>query len=330
MVALNYKKDYVIKNQYSRPGMKLPKVVAFVIHYTANPGASAQNHQDYFDGLDGGAKRYAGAHIFVDKKEAIEVIPLNEVAYHANDKTPRISSVGSNANFSTIGIEMCIEKDGSFHPDTVDRTIQVIKMLHVKYPKADVIRHYDVTGKNCPKPYVEDTKAWQAFLQRVEGKSTSGSVPKVSKPKPTQVKGDKVYTSLVDYLNAKGKNSSFSARKELAKDYGMSNYTGTAAQNTKLLDMLQEGVKPAKSYALPNTVYRAKKPYPSGAGVRDVQEALASVHFYPDKGAKNNGVDGVYGPNTADAVKRFQSMHGLTADGVYGPNTRKKLEKAMK
>lgn len=73
---------------------------------------------------------------------------------------------------------------------------------------------------------------------------------------------------------------------------------------------------------LPNAVYRANKPYPSGSGVKAVQEALASIYFYPDKSAKNNGIDGVYGPNTADAVKRFQSVYGLVVDGVYGPSTK--------
>ncbi|WP_144523775.1 peptidoglycan-binding domain-containing protein, partial [Bacillus pumilus] len=49
-----------------------------------------------------------------------------------------------------------------------------------------------------------------------------------------------------------------------------------------------------------------------------------------DKGAKNNGVDGYYGPKTADAVKRFQMMHGLVADGIYGPETKSALKKALK
>ncbi|MCX3305371.1 peptidoglycan-binding domain-containing protein [Bacillus sp. NEAU-CP5] len=33
----------------------------------------------------------------------------------------------------------------------------------------------------------------------------------------------------------------------------------------------------------------------------------------------------IYGPKTANAVKRFQSMYGLTADGIYGPKTKMKI-----
>lgn len=50
--------------------------------------------------------------------------------------------------------------------------------------------------------------------------------------------------------------------------------------------------------------------------MKAVQEAIAAVYYYPDKKAKNNGIDGYYGPKTADAVKRFQLMHGLAVDGI--------------
>lgn len=50
----------------------------------------------------------------------------------------------------------------------------------------------------------------------------------------------KKYTSLVDYLNAQGRPSNFTERSKLAKQYGIKNYTGTAVQNTALLDILQK------------------------------------------------------------------------------------------
>ncbi len=71
-------------------------------------------------------------------------------------------------------------------------------------------------------------------------------------------------------------------------------------------------------------------PMTKGTNVRQVQNALAALYFYPDKGAKNDGIDGVYGPKTANAVKRFQSVNGLTADGIYGPKTKAKIEEKLK
>ncbi|WP_411265984.1 peptidoglycan-binding domain-containing protein [Bacillus sp. MZGC1] len=85
-----------------------------------------------------------------------------------------------------------------------------------------------------------------------------------------------------------------------------------------------------KTYNLPAGILKVTKPLTKGTGVKAVQEALAALFFYPEKGAKNNGVDGYYGSKTADAVKRFQLMHGLVADGIYGPKTKKAIEKALK
>ncbi|MED4373834.1 peptidoglycan-binding domain-containing protein, partial [Bacillus licheniformis] len=79
------------------------------------------------------------------------------------------------------------------------------------------------------------------------------------------------------------------------------------------------------SYTLPSGIYKVKSPMMKGTAVRQIQEALAALYFYPDKEAKNNGIDGYYGPKTANAVKRFQLMYGLSADGIYGPKTRAKL-----
>lgn len=52
-----------------------------------------------------------------------------------------------------------------------------------------------------------------------------------------------------------------------------------------------------------------------GADVRAVQELLRILGYYQAE------ADGVYGPATAEAVRRFQATHGLTPDGVVGPNT---------
>lgn len=84
-----------------------------------------------------------------------------------------------------------------------------------------------------------------------------------------------------------------------------------------------------KKFNLPNKTLSHRSPQLNGSDVREVQRALASIHFYPEKGAKNNGVDGYYGAKTANAVKRFQSMYGLKQDGIYGAATRKKLDELV-
>lgn len=76
--------------------------------------------------------------------------------------------------------------------------------------------------------------------------------------------------------------------------------------------------------------FQSEEPNDEREKVTQIQNALAALYFYPDKGAKNNGIDGVYGPKTANAVKRFQSVNGLTADGIYGPKTKAKIEEKLK
>ncbi|PJN86105.1 N-acetylmuramoyl-L-alanine amidase [Bacillus velezensis] len=71
---------------------------------------------------------------------------------------------------------------------------------------------------------------------------------------------------------------------------------------------------------------QATSPLTRGEAVKQIQTALAALHYYPDKNGKNFGIDDAYGAKTANAVKRFQSMYGLTADGIYGLKTKAKIE----
>ena len=208
MVALNYKVKHIKKHFSTRPGIKLLRLQALVDHWTANFGATAQGHFKYFDETlpnqndreriearrQGREEkiRYASAHIFVDRNEAIELVPLDEVCFHANDRTLKLSALkatssqypGGNANLLTIGIEMCVEKNGTIHPDTIERTRLVIKMLQdrfsqLKDTKNRVVRHFDVTGKPCPLPFVEDVQKWNAFLHSIDQPVKEVSVSKV-------------------------------------------------------------------------------------------------------------------------------------------------------
>ncbi|MDY7044027.1 N-acetylmuramoyl-L-alanine amidase [Virgibacillus sp. M23] len=57
-----------------------------------------------------------------------------------------------------------------------------------------------------------------------------------------------------------------------------------------------------------------------GKPVKQLQTMLSKNDppFYPEKGAKNNGIDDYYGDKTEDAVERYQSYYGLKRDGLAG------------
>lgn len=178
--------DFIKINKYSRPSTKLKEVRKIIAHYTANPGASARNHVKYFgeslialnEKLAPEDRRYASAHLFIDKIEAICIVPLDEITFAANDIQKRIKGIPyrgipellPNANFLSINVELCIEKDGTFHPDTIKRAEQVFaelcKMFNLD-PLNDIVRHFDVTAKYCPALWVKDFSQFNNFKDNV-------------------------------------------------------------------------------------------------------------------------------------------------------------------
>lgn len=171
--------DYLVVNEFSRPGLKLLGVKGIVMHWTADPGATDENEVNFFNSSQGGGGRYASAHFFVDRDSARLDIPLNEVAYHANEKPCKIPALqasapyyaGGGANLTAIGVEMCVEKDGTIHDDTVNRVAEVVVQLCKQFnldPLKDIYRHYDITGKNCPGPWVADEQKFIDFKNKVK------------------------------------------------------------------------------------------------------------------------------------------------------------------
>lgn len=197
-----WRNDFIKVNKYSRPAFKLLSVKKIILHYTANPNAPAKNHVTYFgktmieqnEKLPANKRRYASAHLFTDKNEAVCIIPLDEVAYHANDMACKIPELlatasfykGGNANLTTIGIEMCIESDGSIHPDTLKRTedvvVELLKMYRLDAQK-DVLTHHQVTGKICPLPWVRSPQQFTDFKNRVAAKMNSKPAPPTQQEK---------------------------------------------------------------------------------------------------------------------------------------------------
>lgn len=133
-----------------------------VIHFTANDGDSAKNNADYFAREAPGAS----AHFFVDEREIWQSVQEKDIAWHCGTRGMYFHPYCRNAN--SLGVELCSRKRGEkyyFTPETVKNAQQFVRSLMKRYgiPMENVVRHYDVTHKNCPTPFVEDAGAWQKF-----------------------------------------------------------------------------------------------------------------------------------------------------------------------
>lgn len=148
-------------NSYSRPEIELKKVNGIVVHYTANPGSTARQNRDYFEGLKDTHTTKASAHFVIGLDgEIVQCIPTSEMAYASN-----------NRNSDTIAIECCHpDADGKFTQETYDSLVELTAWLCQKFglDADDVIRHYDVTGKLCPLYFVDHEDAWKQFKKDVD------------------------------------------------------------------------------------------------------------------------------------------------------------------
>lgn len=143
-------------NEFSRPGIPTEKINGIVIHYLANPMTSAQDNHDFFESLKDVQSDYLSSNFIIGLEgEIIQCVPTNEVAYASN-----------NRNNDTISIENCHpDETGVFYDDTYDSLVKLTAYLCGKYSldTSQIIRHYDVTGKNCPKDFVENEDKWEQF-----------------------------------------------------------------------------------------------------------------------------------------------------------------------
>ena len=147
-------------NKYSRPQTELSKVRGIVVHYTANPGSTAEGNRNYFENLKDKKATYASSHFVVGLDgEIIQCVPLTEIAYCSNHR-----------NEDTISIECCHpDKSGKFEDATYESLVELVAWLCGEYnlDKNRIIRHYDVTGKICPKYFVDHEDKWEEFKKDV-------------------------------------------------------------------------------------------------------------------------------------------------------------------
>ena len=147
----------------------LSRIKYIVLHYTGNNGDTALANTNYFKSYRG-----ASAHYFVDENNIYQSIEDKNIAWHCGAisyKHPYCR------NSNSIGIEMCCHLDaqGSWTIDeaTMAAAAELGRDIMARYgiPLENVLRHYDVTGKLCPRPLIDEGK-WAAFKARLEDTMT--------------------------------------------------------------------------------------------------------------------------------------------------------------
>ena len=152
--------DLLPLNEWSRPGEPLEEINGVVIHYVGNPGTSAAANRSFFANLATTHETSVSSHFLVGLEgEILQCVPLSEISYCSNRR-----------NYDTIAIEVCHPDDtGEFSPETLESVERLTAWLCAAFglDTDQVIRHYDVTGKICPKYYVENQDAWSDLLAGV-------------------------------------------------------------------------------------------------------------------------------------------------------------------
>ena len=144
----------------------LKRIKYIVVHYVGATGGAEENCK-YFKSV----YRGASAHYFIGHKgEVWQSVEDADTAWHCGALKYKHSGC---RNSNSIGIELCCKKDKGgnwyFEDATVNSAIELVRELMKKYniPKENVLRHYDITGKVCPEPFVRNAAAWDAFKNKL-------------------------------------------------------------------------------------------------------------------------------------------------------------------
>ena len=147
-------------NEYSRPQTDIDEVNDIVVHYVDEPGSTAMQNRDYFESLKDGSGRSVSSHFVIGLDgEIVQCVPLGEVAYASNHR-----------NHDTLSIECCHPDDtGEFTEETYRSVVDLCAWLCLVFQISPdhVIRHYDVTEKECPIYYVKHPDEWEAMKKAI-------------------------------------------------------------------------------------------------------------------------------------------------------------------
>lgn len=244
------------------------RIKYIVIHYVGALGG-AQDNCKYYAGQYVGAS----AHYFVGfNGEIWQSVEDEDIAWHCGASSYKHAEC---RNSNSIGIELCVrkkntknlgatDKDWYFEDATVEAAAELTRYLMNLYgvPASHVIRHYDVTGKICPNPYVYNCTqhVWDEFKRKISGQQTE--TPQNNNEKAIwdffTGKGLNAYavSGIMDNLNDESRLKSDNLQDTYNKKLGKTDAEYTAAVDNGSYDNF---VKDGAGYGLAQWTYWSRK-----------------------------------------------------------------------
>lgn len=132
-----------------------------VIHNTSNVGDKAISNARFFSNKVTPSR---SAHFFIDRDgEIYKSVYVHRVAWSVGQ--PSKGVLYNNKN--TISIELCDIVDKDISEKQLDSLKWLIKRLKKKCKNCtQILRHYDINGKECPVRYV-DSKKWEELRKEL-------------------------------------------------------------------------------------------------------------------------------------------------------------------
>lgn len=217
---MNIHADYPCNPDNYQRGRARP--VSFLVYHYVGATGGAQANARYYHNT---GNISASAHYFVDHGPGAEVwssVPEGDTAWHCGRSDGKYKHPACR-NANSIGIEMCCHKraDGTWYieEETLASAAELGRDIMARYgiPIENVVRHYDVTGKLCPSPLVDEA-AWANFKKRLEVDDAL-----------TQEQFDKMLA--VSLANSREKPVSEWAKPAWEKATAAGVFDGTAPQN---------------------------------------------------------------------------------------------------
>lgn len=168
---MNIEERLLTISPYCRSGEKQNTIQNIVVHWVGNAGSSAVGNRNYFNSLATSHSTSASSHYIIGLSgEIIKCIPENEVAFHSGSYS---------MNRKSIGIETCHpDWNGKFADSTYNSLVELCADIcrRCGLNVNNIIRHYDVTGKDCPRYYVQNPAEWIKFKNDVANKLGQATV----------------------------------------------------------------------------------------------------------------------------------------------------------